>query len=53
MVRKKILMLSVSAGSGHTRAAEALRVRAIGNDFGAEAIHLDMLEFVTPLLRAL
>ena len=53
MVRKKILMLSVSAGSGHTRAAEALRVRATGGHFDAAAIHLDMLAFVTPLLRAL
>jgi processive 1,2-diacylglycerol beta-glucosyltransferase len=53
MARKKILMLSVSAGSGHTRAAEALRARASGAHLDVGAIHLDVLQFVTPLLRAL
>jgi processive 1,2-diacylglycerol beta-glucosyltransferase len=53
MVRKKILMLSVSAGSGHTRAAEALRVRAAAPPFEATAEHLDVLQLATPLLRTL
>ena len=52
MVRTKILMLSVSAGTGHTRAAEALRVRAIDGHFDVAAVHLDVLQYVTPLLRS-
>lgn len=51
MIQPRILVLSVSAGTGHTRAAEALRSCAKGDQFGVEATHLDMLEFVTPLLR--
>lgn len=53
MTRKKILLLSVSAGTGHTRAAEALRCRAGAADFDADAIHLDVLRFVTPWMRYL
>jgi processive 1,2-diacylglycerol beta-glucosyltransferase len=44
-------MLSASAGTGHTRAAEALRSCASAEHFGIEATHLDVLQFVTPLLR--
>jgi processive 1,2-diacylglycerol beta-glucosyltransferase len=44
-------MLSASAGTGHTRAAEALRSCASAEQFGIEATHLDTLQFVTPLLR--
>ncbi len=51
MTYPKILVLSVSSGTGHTRAAEALRCHAEGAQFGAEAIHLDILQCVTPLLR--
>jgi processive 1,2-diacylglycerol beta-glucosyltransferase len=51
MTQPRILVLSVSAGTGHTRAAEALRASAAGEQFGAEAVHLDLLDFVTPLLR--
>lgn len=53
MIQKKILMLSVSAGNGHTRAAEALRARADAPQFGVAAVHLDLLQFATPLLRML
>jgi processive 1,2-diacylglycerol beta-glucosyltransferase len=53
MVRKKLLMLSVSAGSGHTRAAEALRARATAAHVDVTAVHLDMLQLSTPLLRML
>ena len=53
MTRKKILLLSVSAGTGHTRAAEALRSSISGANFEVVAIHLDVLQFVTPGLRAL
>jgi processive 1,2-diacylglycerol beta-glucosyltransferase len=51
MTHPRILVLSVSAGTGHTRAAEALRSCASGEQFGMEAVHLDTLQFVTPLLR--
>ena len=53
MTRKNILMLSVSAGTGHTRAAEALRASAGAGDFNVSAVHLDILQFVTPWLRLL
>jgi len=57
MTPKKILMLSASAGTGHTRAAEALRACAIASAGGADgavsAVHLDILQFVTPRLRTL
>lgn len=51
MTHPRILVLSASAGTGHTRAAEALRSCASGGQCGVEAIHLDILQFVTPLLR--
>lgn len=49
--RRKILLLSVSAGAGHMRVAEALRTAAMQMHPGVEAIHLDALEFVAPRLR--
>lgn len=51
MVGKKILLLSVSAGAGHTRAAEALLSCAIREYGEVTAIHLDALAFATPRLR--
>lgn len=48
---RKILLLSVSAGAGHMRVAEALRTAALQMHPDVEAIHLDALEFVTPRLR--
>lgn len=53
MTRKTILLLSASAGTGHTRAAEALRSGVSAENAQATAIHLDVLQFVTPLLRML
>ncbi len=53
MTRKKILLLSVSAGAGHRRAAEALRCCASAAYFEVTAIHLDVMCFVTPRLRKL
>lgn len=47
----KILVVSASAGNGHTRAAEALRIHASGAD--VTIIHIDVLKFVSPLLRTL
>lgn len=51
MTQPKILLLSASAGTGHTRAAEALRSCAGAEQSGIETIHIDTLQFVTPLLR--
>jgi len=49
--RKRVLLLSVSAGAGHMRAAEALRVAAEAD--GAVAKHIDVMDFVSPAFRAL
>jgi len=51
MTRKRLLLLSVSAGAGHVRAAEALRAAA--SDFNAEAEHLDVMDYVPSAFRAL
>ncbi|MES2105022.1 MAG: glycosyltransferase [Pseudomonadota bacterium] len=48
---KKILLLSVSAGAGHMRAAEAIRASAGGVD--VEVTHLDAMDFVTAAFRKL
>ncbi|MBC8008016.1 MAG: galactosyldiacylglycerol synthase [Prolixibacteraceae bacterium] len=53
MTQKKILLLSVSAGAGHTRAAEALRSCSSAATFEVTTIHLDVMHFVTPGLRKL
>ncbi|MCC6071956.1 glycosyltransferase [Massilia sp. GCM10020059] len=47
----KLLFVSASAGNGHTRAAEALKRHASGADIASS--HIDILEFVSPLLRTL
>ncbi|MGH8174361.1 MAG: MGDG synthase family glycosyltransferase [Rhodanobacteraceae bacterium] len=49
--RKRLLLLSVSAGAGHVRAAEALRAAA--PDFDAEALHLDVMDYVSSAFRAM
>ena len=51
MPKKKILLLSVSAGAGHMRAAEALRAYAALPEFAVEALHLDVMDFVTTAFR--
>ncbi|RZI43356.1 galactosyldiacylglycerol synthase [Herbaspirillum sp. HC18] len=51
--RKKLLLLSVSAGAGHTRAAEAIRQHAVSHHGDAEAIHLDVMDFVPRIFRKL
>ncbi|HVV95662.1 MAG TPA: glycosyltransferase, partial [Rhodanobacteraceae bacterium] len=51
MSRKRVLLLSVSAGAGHVRAAEALRVAAEAD--GVVAEHLDVMDFVSSAFRAL
>ncbi|GAB3382128.1 MGDG synthase family glycosyltransferase [Massilia agri] len=51
MAGKKILVLSVPAGAGHTRVAEAIRRCAIEEYGDAMVIHLDAMAFATPRLR--
>jgi len=50
--KPRLLLLSVSAGAGHVRAAEALRVTAT-QAFDAEALHLDVMDYVSGAFRAL
>lgn len=50
---KKILLLSVSAGAGHMRAAEAIRAFADMHPAGIEATHLDVMDFVSAGFRKL
>ncbi|MFP5390977.1 MAG: MGDG synthase family glycosyltransferase [Gammaproteobacteria bacterium] len=47
---KKILLLSVSAGAGHMRAAEAIRAHA---DEATQVRHIDVMDFVTSGFRKL
>ncbi|SFC26204.1 Monogalactosyldiacylglycerol synthase [Collimonas sp. OK412] len=49
---RKLLLLSVSAGAGHMRAAEALKAYAAAEFPGTEAIHLDAMDFVPAGFRA-
>ncbi len=49
---RTILLLSVSAGAGHVRAAEALRKTTDENFPAFKAIHLDVMDFVPQLFRA-
>lgn len=51
MGARKLLILSVSAGAGHVRAAEALRTTAGALYPGVEAIHMDLMEWVPKLFR--
>ena len=51
MTQKKILLLSVSAGAGHMRAAEAIRTYADQPEYHVEATHLDVMNFVTAGFR--
>ncbi|GGC98978.1 MGDG synthase family glycosyltransferase [Undibacterium terreum] len=50
-MKKRLLLLSVSAGAGHMRAAEAIRVSA--GDADVEVTHLDAMDFVTTAFRKL
>ena len=51
MAGKTIVLLSVPAGAGHTRIAEAIRACAAADHPDATVIHLDAMAFATPLLR--
>lgn len=48
---KRILVLSVPAGAGHTRAAEAIRAAGQAVPGIADVIHLDATAYATPRLR--
>jgi processive 1,2-diacylglycerol beta-glucosyltransferase len=50
MGAKRILLLSVPAGAGHTRVAEAIRAYAAGRG-EVDVTHLDAMAFATPRLR--
>ena len=51
MSKDSLVIVSVSAGAGHVRAAEALRTTAAEAYPGMAAIHLDLMEWVPPLFR--
>lgn len=51
MRKKKILLLSVSVGAGHQRAAEAIRASALQNNDHIDICHLDVMDFVTSGFR--
>ena len=53
MTQKKLLLLSVSAGAGHMRAAEAIRAHAGIHHEGVDAVHLDVMDFVSSGFRKL
>ncbi len=53
MTQKKILLLSVSAGAGHMRAAEAIRAYAGVCEPNTVVTHLDVMDFVTAGFRKL
>jgi len=48
---KKILILSVSAGAGHARAAEAIRAHAALHDVTSTVVHLDVMDYATAGFR--
>ncbi len=48
---RKIAVLSVSAGAGHVRAAEALVATAKLTHPGVEVVHIDVMELVPKLFR--
>jgi len=53
MTPKRLLLLSVSAGAGHSRAAEAIRAEALAHPAGVNATHLDVMDFVPAAFRAM
>ena len=53
MSARKVLLLSVSAGAGHVRAAEALRQYAQIEFTDVEALHLDVMDYASAAFRRL
>jgi processive 1,2-diacylglycerol beta-glucosyltransferase len=53
MTARKVLLLSVSAGAGHVRAADALQAYA-EKEFGdVQALHLDVMDYASATFRKL
>ena len=50
--RPRVAVLSVSAGAGHVRAAQALVATAEDHHPGAELVHLDLMDLVGRAFRA-
>ena len=50
---RKILHLSVSAGAGHMRAAEAIRAAALQSHPDVQVTHLDAMDYVTAAFKKL
>lgn len=50
---KRILILSVSAGAGHVRAAEAIRTCADEHGDNVQALHIDVMDHVPSAFRTL
>ncbi|MFM8472570.1 MAG: MGDG synthase family glycosyltransferase [Candidatus Kapaibacterium sp.] len=48
---KKILILSVSAGAGHVRAAEALVEQFSRDQLAPEIVHMDILKYTSKAMR--
>ncbi|NVN89846.1 MAG: galactosyldiacylglycerol synthase [Desulfuromonadales bacterium] len=53
LTKQKILILSVSAGAGHVRAAQALQAAAEKWYPGVETVHLDLMELVPRLFKTI
>src|SRR5579885_928740 len=53
MTRRKVLLLSVSAGAGHVRAADALTACAENELPDVEALHLDVMDYASKTFRKL
>ncbi len=53
MSTRKVLLLSVSAGAGHVRAAEALRATAELELADVQALHLDVMDYASATFRRL
>jgi processive 1,2-diacylglycerol beta-glucosyltransferase len=51
MASRSLLILSVSAGAGHVRAAEAIRARAAEAYPDVQATHIDLMEWVPSVFR--
>jgi processive 1,2-diacylglycerol beta-glucosyltransferase len=49
--KRKILILSVSAGAGHVRAAQAIEAAIERWYEGMDAVHMDLMELVPPMFR--
>src|ERR1700741_599740 len=51
MMKKRVLIMSTSAGTGHVRAAEALTKAFQENPYVGEVVHSDALHFTNQLFR--